>query len=51
MSVTDKHPGRAAEWWFVPVAAGKVADPRRGVVGADGSAHAGHGMVAEVAIE
>ena len=47
----EVYPGHAAEWWFVPVATGKVADLRCGIVGADGRAHAEHGMVGEIVIE
>ena len=47
----EMHPGHAAEWWFVPVAAGTIADLRRGAVGADGRSHAGHGMVGRIVIE
>lgn len=47
----EVYPGHAAEWWFVPVATGKAADLRCGVIGADGRAHAEHGMVGEILIE
>jgi len=45
------HPGHVAEWWFVPVAAGRVTDLRCGIVGKDGKSHADHGMVGEIVIE
>ena len=36
----EVYPGHAAEWWFVPVAAGRVTDLRCGIVGKDGKTHA-----------
>jgi uncharacterized cupredoxin-like copper-binding protein len=47
----EVYPGQIAEWWFVPVAAGRVTDLRCGIVGADGKSHADHGMVGEIVIE
>jgi len=47
----EVYPGHAAEWWFVPVAAGRVKDLRCGIVGKDGRSHAEHGMVGEIVIE
>ena len=47
----EVYPGHAAEWWFVPVAAGRVKDLRCGIVGKDGKSHAEHGMVGEIVIE
>jgi uncharacterized cupredoxin-like copper-binding protein len=47
----EVYPGHAAEWWFVPVAAGRVTDLRCGIVGKDGKTHAAHGMVGEIVIE
>lgn len=47
----EVHPGHSAEWWFVPVAAGRIADLRCGIVAADGRTHAEHGMVGEIVIE
>jgi uncharacterized cupredoxin-like copper-binding protein len=47
----EVYPGQTAEWWFVPVAAGRVTDLRCGIVGADGKSHADHGMVGEIVIE
>jgi hypothetical protein len=35
----------------VPVAAGRAADLRCGIVSADGKSHADHGMVGEIVIE
>src|SRR6266545_799012 len=40
----EVYPGHAAEWWFVPIAAGRVKDLRCGVV-KDGRTHAELGMV------
>ncbi len=47
----EVYPGHSAEWWFVPVAAGRVTDLRCGIVGSDGKSHADHGMVGEIVIE
>ncbi len=47
----EVYPGHSAEWWFVPVAAGKVTDLRCGIVGKDGKTHADAGMVGEIVIE
>jgi uncharacterized cupredoxin-like copper-binding protein len=47
----EVYPGQTAEWWFVPVAAGRVTDLRCGIVGADGKTHADHGMIGEIVIE
>jgi uncharacterized cupredoxin-like copper-binding protein len=47
----EVYPGQVAEWWFVPVAAGRVTDLRCGIVGADGKSHADHGMLGEIVIE
>ena len=47
----EVYPGQTAEWWFVPVAAGRVTDLRCGIVGTDGKSHADHGMVGEIVIE
>lgn len=47
----EVYPGHAAEWWFVPVAAGRITDLRCGITGADGRTHAQHGMVGEIVIE
>lgn len=46
----EVYPGHAAEWWFVPVATGRITDLRCGIVGADGSTHAQHGMTGEIEI-
>jgi uncharacterized cupredoxin-like copper-binding protein len=47
----EVYPGQIAEWWFVPVAAGRVTDLRCGIASADGRTHADHGMVGEIVIE
>ena len=47
----EVYPGQTAEWWFVPVAAGRVTDLRCGIVGTGGKTHADHGMVGEIVIE
>ncbi len=47
----EVYPGHAAEWWFVPIAAGRVTDLQCGIVGKDGKSHAAHGMVGEIVIE
>ena len=47
----EVYPGQAAEWWFVPVAAGRVTDLRCGITAADGKSHADHGMTGEIVIE
>lgn len=47
----EVYPGHAAEWWFVPVATGKITDLRCGIVGSDGRPHAQHGMIGEIVIE
>jgi uncharacterized cupredoxin-like copper-binding protein len=47
----EVYPGFSAEWWFVPVATGRVTDLQCGIRGADGKTHADHGMVGEIVIE
>ena len=47
----EVYPGATAEWWFVPVATGRVSDLRCSIVGKDGKSHADHGMVGEIVIE
>jgi uncharacterized cupredoxin-like copper-binding protein len=47
----EVYPGQIAEWWFVPVATGRVTDLRCGIVGSDGKSHAEHGMTGEIVIE
>jgi uncharacterized cupredoxin-like copper-binding protein len=47
----EVYPGQTAEWWFVPVATGRVTDLRCGIVDKTGKSHADHGMVGEIVIE
>jgi uncharacterized cupredoxin-like copper-binding protein len=47
----EVYPGQSAEWWFVPIATGRVTDLRCGISGSDGKTHADHGMVGEITIE
>jgi uncharacterized cupredoxin-like copper-binding protein len=47
----EVYPGHAAEWWFVPVAAGRAGDLHCGIRDKDGKSHAEHGMVGEIVIE
>jgi uncharacterized cupredoxin-like copper-binding protein len=47
----EVYPGHSAEWWFVPVAAGRATDLRCGIVGKDEKSHADHGMVGEIVVE
>ena len=47
----EVYPGHSAEWWFVPIATGRVTDLQCGIRGSDGKSHADHGMVGEIVIE
>lgn len=47
----EVYPGQSAEWWLVPVAAGRVTDLRCDVKAADGKTHAELGMTGEILIE
>jgi uncharacterized cupredoxin-like copper-binding protein len=47
----EVYPGHSAEWWLVPVAAGRVSDLRCDITGADGKTHAELGMTGEIIIE
>ena len=47
----EVHPGFAAEWWFVPVQAGRFDDLRCEIRSADGRSHAEQGMRGSVVIE
>lgn len=47
----EVYPGHSAEWWFVPVAAGRVTDLQCGIRDKDGKTHAEHGMTGEIVIE
>ena len=51
MREIEVYPGQAAEWWLVPVAAGRATDLRCDIKGADGKTHAEAGMVGEIVIE
>lgn len=47
----EVYPGHTAEWWFVPVAAGRITDLRCTILAADRRTHAAHGMTGEIVIE
>jgi uncharacterized cupredoxin-like copper-binding protein len=47
----EVYPGHSAEWWFVPVATGRVNDLRCGIAAGDGKTHADHGMTGEIVID
>jgi uncharacterized cupredoxin-like copper-binding protein len=47
----EVYPGHAAEWWFVPVATGRVTDLMCSIKDKDGKSHAELGMVGEIVIE
>jgi uncharacterized cupredoxin-like copper-binding protein len=47
----EVYPGETAEWWFVPVAAGRITDLRCGILDKGGKSHADHGMVGEIIID
>ena len=51
MREIEVYPGYAAEWWLVPVAAGRASDLRCDIKGADGKTHAELGMTGEIIIE
>ncbi|MBR1123599.1 hypothetical protein JQ628_18890 [Bradyrhizobium lablabi] len=51
MREIEVYPGYTAEWWLVPVAAGKASDLRCDIKGADGKTHAELGMTGEIIIE
>ena len=51
MREIEVYPGHAAEWWLVPVAAGRISDLRCGITEKDGKTHADLGMVGEIVIE
>jgi uncharacterized cupredoxin-like copper-binding protein len=46
----EVYPGHSAEWWLVPVAAGRLTDLQCGIRDKDGKTHAEHGMVGEIVI-
>lgn len=47
----EVYPGQTAEWWLVPVQAGRFEDLRCEVRAADGRSHAHHGMRGVVIID
>lgn len=47
----EVYPGFSAEWWFVPVQAGRFTDLRCDIKAEDGRTHAEHGMRGEIVIE
>ena len=51
MREIEVYPGQSAEWWLVPVAAGRAADLRCDIKVADGKTHAELGMTGEIIIE
>ena len=51
MREIEVYPGHSAEWWLVPVAAGRVTDLRCDIKGADGKTHGELGMTGEIIIE
>jgi len=51
MREIEVYPGHAAEWWLVPVQAGRTADLRCGITDKNGKTHADLGMVGEIVIE
>ena len=47
----EVYPGQSAEWWLVPVAAGRASDLRCDIRTSDGKTHAELGMTGEIVIE
>lgn len=47
----EVYPGQTAEWWLVPVQAGRFDDLRCDIRASDGRTHSAHGMRGEVIIE
>ena len=47
----EVYPGQSAEWWLVPIAAGRASDLRCEVKTSDGKSHAELGMTGEIVIE
>lgn len=47
----EVYPGQTAEWWLVPVQAGRFEDLRCEIRAADGRTHSQHGMRGVVIIE
>ena len=46
----EVYPGGTAEWWFVPVATGKLDDLHCGIKDKDGRTHAENGMIGTITI-
>ena len=51
MREIEVYPGHSAEWWLVPVAAGRATDLRCDIKSADGKTHTDQGMSGEIVIE
>jgi uncharacterized cupredoxin-like copper-binding protein len=47
----EVYPGQTAEWWLVPVAAGRFDDLRCDIVDSDGKSHTAKGMVGSIVIK
>jgi uncharacterized cupredoxin-like copper-binding protein len=47
----EVYPGHAAEWWLVPVQAGRTTDLTCGIRDKSGKTHAELGMIGEIVIE
>jgi uncharacterized cupredoxin-like copper-binding protein len=47
----EVYPGQSAEWWLVPIAAGRASDLRCEVRTSDGKSHAELGMTGEIVVE
>ena len=47
----EVYPGGVAEWWFVPIATGKLTDLHCNIQDADGRTHAAKGMVGTIVIK
>jgi uncharacterized cupredoxin-like copper-binding protein len=47
----EVYPGQSAEWWLVPIAAGRASDLRCDIKTSDGKTHAELGMTGEIVIE
>jgi uncharacterized cupredoxin-like copper-binding protein len=47
----EVYPGQSAEWWLVPIAAGRASDLRCDIKTSDGKSHAELGMLGEIVIE
>ena len=47
----EVYPGQSAEWWLVPIAAGRASDLPCDIKTSDGKTHADLGMLGEIVIE